>query len=153
EAVVVATRPRPRGALQSRVRIVNLVDVVVVGSSVELVRPRLHGHQEHSAARLPVFSREVAGLHREFLYGIDAGLILRYRREPGVVGRVLSFHPDAFRVRRRTVDANNVIANVVRPRNKLRNSECGANSAISGESGTDPQHRKRIQRLTGYAMS
>src|SRR5439155_22152798 len=50
------------------------IDQVVVAAAVKLVRARLHGEVKQTPASLPEFRSIVAGLNRNLLDRLDAGL-------------------------------------------------------------------------------
>src|SRR5262249_39794134 len=82
-----------------RAGIERFVDEVIKHRAVEVVRSGLHRVVEVAAACLSVLRVVVSGLDRDFLHGVDAGLVLLILLPPDAVGRILSLNADRMRTR------------------------------------------------------
>src|SRR5215472_5768494 len=89
---------------------------VFVAVAVELVRARFHGEIENATAGLSVFRGIVAGLNRDFLHCVYAGLSLRWCIGDKAVGRVLTFDSKSLRIARSAAHTNGVVGELRRAR-------------------------------------
>src|SRR5439155_12266616 len=94
------------------------IHVIVISGTVKLIRSRLHGDVEHTAADLSIFGSVVAGLNGRFLNGVHTGLRLRRDSRGTRVGSVLSIDAEGLRVVRRSVDPDLSIGGPISSRNQ-----------------------------------
>ena len=76
---------------------------------MELVGAGFHRDVEHAAAHLTILGGIIAGLNRDFLNRIHAGLILRGNRRGTGIGCLLALDPERLRVVGGAVNADLLI--------------------------------------------
>src|ERR1019366_7406431 len=82
----------------------NLIDKIIVGAAVNLIGAGAHGDVEESAAHTAEFRSVVAGLDRNLLNRVDAGLCLSGGVGEALGSRILAFDLVGLRVGGRAVD-------------------------------------------------
>src|SRR4029434_5542767 len=107
---------------------------------MQIVGAGLHRDVEDTATCLPEFRGVVAGLNRNFLDHVNAGLTLRWYAGSARIRCILTFHPERLRIGRSAIEADQAVGGPRGSGNQLHHGVGIPNTGASRQSAANTQY-------------